>query len=313
MDISSLASSIRLANFKTSFLGPNILSLKRPGASQDAEQDFARSGLLEACAWLDYGCNLIYFDRHEVETLWEEHSLFLKDEPIEFLKTYKDIVPEFLIRGFESLSNQSSFSPAYHHAISIDYAAQRARCQYQAIFTLAESLVADRAASFFLATALFSNDTAWNAATGGEVRTEVVASHLNNWRRPIDNIDTNSICAGFIRLLEHMSAVSICVNDLPYFNRGGSFLRNIVAWRINFSNRTFANRFRDSVNLVRSFLSDLRIDLISDKERQQLLRRFDESVDQLMNHWSDRPLQRLRWRLMRRIFRREDDYYEPYM
>lgn len=301
--VPSKISALRLASFESRYLGIALSRLGSPHLFRSFEQDFARANLLAAWTWLEAGSKLDYFQDSQIFDRIKHLPDTLMVAPKEFLDAYGKMAPSSLIKSYESFSGRLYDQSITNYQDSIydlsDIPKKLARSQFQSLILLAESLAEDETASGFLAAALFAESDEWNAAITFTLIPEDIAWRTSSRHRVDDVFNSNTLCAGFIRMAEHMDNAVVLLKDIHNKNaaEAASLVGDAISWLIDMDSSDFRKRYRQVANLLKDVVYDglerqnvmfAPDDRFQGAEgREAFRRKFQNSIDKYMQNWNE--------------------------
>jgi hypothetical protein len=239
--------------------------------------------LFEHVAWLDLGVRLGYFDRNSSNQVLRETlaGLLLKRErDFDAIGEFFYRVPA-LVHSFRSTQSLlPEVSPKFVEPDTLLPA-------FRSAHLIATSWAQDGLSQTFSAALNFASDATWDRVVrNARIFPDQVLLALNLQDGPIPDIASETVFAGFLRTLEHMTVsrqLSTSLGDrdingvdLPEFKRA---IHNIQFWRVNLRDRI--GRFREITESVsRSITEDIKMQSIRADSAF-----FADEVQALMEYW----------------------------
>jgi hypothetical protein len=286
MPIGAKLQADNLAFFVDARLLPEISAASKDATHSDRTLRIRSNGALFECvAWLDLGVRLGYFDRKSSNEVLRSHfsALIPTDElDLQAVRSLFFRLPG-LFDGFRSRKALiEAVKPQFDEPDKLLFT-------FRTAHLIATSWAQDGLAQTFSAALNFASDTIWDRIVrDARIDPGQVFLALNLQDGPIPDITSETVFAGFLRTLEHMSVsrqlstslgdLGLNRDDLVGFKRA---TRNIQFWRVNL--RDQIGRFREIREFVSKGIAD---DLATrDPKGNADSAFFVEEVQALVDYW----------------------------
>lgn len=234
--------------------------------------------LFEAVWWLIQGVEAKFFPTAESMLLWREHAATIE----QVLRLYDD-------SGFDFYSPKLMYdlrtrlaSGAVYQTPEGDDETTWSHDVFGEGLTISNAFFSDRLANLCIGSLLFMPISDWERVSSKRPESDNVERILTEGARYSLDITSDTIVAGFVRILEHMGA------SRAYFDHSEVLLARPVrfvypnlgltnAWRLNFHVSQFSKRFQFAVDRLE--------DLARHSPAKQGLEGFQVQIKQLIDHW----------------------------